>query len=112
MRRYVYDVNKILKDMDMNNDWYCTFMQENSMDVGILRLRPGEIDPQNPHVNDEIYYIIKGDGFLRIEDDEEDIPIREGMVIFVPAKKKHKFHNNSKELVALYVFAGKDEDIG
>jgi len=106
MKAYAYDVNKILNDMD---DWCCTFMQEGSMDVGVLRLKPGEADPQSPHVNDEIYYIIKGDGFLRIDD--KDIPIHEGMVIFVPAKKRHKFHSNSKELVALYVFAGKDEDI-
>jgi len=34
--------------------------------VGVLFLRPGEKDTQEPHESDEIYYIIAGDGFLRI----------------------------------------------
>ena len=103
----VYDVNMILRDI--GNDWCHTFIYDTSMDVGVLRLKPGDTDPQSPHANDEIYYIIRGDGFLNIEG--KDIPIREGMVIFVPAKKKHRFHGNKNELIALYVFAGRDEDV-
>lgn len=107
MYKDAYDIEEILNGM--GNDWYCTFLQRDSMDVGILRLAAGEMDPQSAHVNDEIYYIIRGDGFLRVED--KDIPVKENMVIFVPARKRHKFHSNTKELVALYVFAGKDEDV-
>ncbi|MEO9365278.1 MULTISPECIES: cupin domain-containing protein [Candidatus Nitrosocaldus] len=109
MRTEVYNVNDILDIMSKDGDWCCTFLQSRSMDAGVLRLKPGEDDPQSPHVNDEIYYIIKGDGFITIEG--KDIPIKEGSVIFVPAKAKHKFHGNTKELIALYIFAGRDEDI-
>ncbi len=104
-----YNVDDILRMMIRDGDWCCTFLQRGSMDVGVLRLKPGEEDPQAPHVNDEVYYIIKGDGFIRIED--KDIPVKDGSVIFVPARARHKFHGNTKELVALYIFAGRDEDL-
>ncbi|RMF30001.1 MAG: cupin domain-containing protein [Candidatus Nitrosothermus koennekii] len=79
------------------------------MAVGVLRLKPEQEDPQDPHLYDEIYYIIKGDGYLRVDD--KDIEVKEGKIIFVPAYTKHKFHDNTKELIALYVFAGEDKDI-
>lgn len=105
MSRY-YDINYIVKDM---KGWYTTFIEEDNMAVGILRLRPNEQDPQEPHLYDEIYYIIKGDGYLRVND--EDIQVKEGRIIFVKAYTPHKFHSNTKEVIALYVFAGKDRDV-
>ncbi len=103
-----YDIPSIIKCM-RDKDWYDTFLCKESMSVGVLRLKPGEKDPQDPHINDEIYYIIKGDGYIRV--DNKDIEVREGRVIFVPAYVSHKFHSNTKELIALYVFAGEDKDI-
>ena len=35
---------------------------------GVLVLQPGEEDTQEPHESDEVYYVISGDGFLRIKD--------------------------------------------
>lgn len=101
-----YDLYKIISSM---NNWYDTFIERSNMAVGVLRLRPNELDPQDPHLYDEIYYIVQGDGYLNVEG--EEIAIREGSVIFVPAHAKHKFHGNSKELIALYVFAGEDKDV-
>ncbi|MCS7140597.1 MAG: cupin domain-containing protein [Candidatus Nitrosocaldus sp.] len=108
MRAEAYNVNDVLNAMGRGREWCCTFLHRGSMDVGVLRLMPGEDDPQAPHVNDEVYYIIRGDGFIRI--DGKDVPIQEGSVIFVPARARHKFHGNTRELIALYVFAGSDED--
>ena len=34
------------------------------MAVGVLFLKPGENDTQEPHDSDEIYYILDGNGFL------------------------------------------------
>ncbi len=104
-----YDIPSIIKDIKDRDDWCDTFLSKDSMAVGVLRLKPNEEDPQEPHLYDEIYYIIKGDGYLRVED--KDITIKEGRVIFVPAYARHKFHSNTKELIALYVFAGEDKDV-
>ncbi|MEM2856689.1 MAG: cupin domain-containing protein [Candidatus Nitrosocaldaceae archaeon] len=100
-----YDIDDIISKM---NNWYETFISKPNMAVGVLRLRADELDPQDPHLYDEIYYIIKGDGYITIED--EVVDIKEGSIIFVPAYAKHKFHSK-KELIAIYVFAGEDKDV-
>lgn len=104
----VYDTAEILKKLDESGNWFYSFLSKGTMDAGILRLMPGEKDPQGPHANDELYYVIKGSGFIRIEKDE--IAVKPGSMIFVPAKKKHQFYGNKDELQVLYVFAGEDKD--
>jgi mannose-6-phosphate isomerase-like protein (cupin superfamily) len=103
-----YDLDGVLEELRASGDWFVTFMSRGTMDAGMLRLKPGEKDPQGPHANDELYYMIKGSGFLRVE--KEDLPVKPGSLVFVPAGKRHNFHGNNEELVALYVFAGSDKD--
>jgi len=104
-----YELDEVLEELKAGDNWFLTFLSKKTMDVGILRLRPGEKDPQGPHANDELYYVVRGSGFLRVE--EEDLPVKPGSMVFVPAKKRHNFHGNEEEIVVLYFFAGSDEDI-
>ena len=105
----VYHTDEILKKLDSSGNSFYSFLSKNTMDVGILHLMPGEKDSQGPHINDELYYVISGNGLIHIENN--DVPIRRGSVIFIPAGKKHYFHGNTNELQILYVFAGEDKDI-
>lgn len=105
----VYDAEEVLRKLDASGNWFYGFMSKGTMDAGILRLMPGEKDPQGPHANDELYYVINGQGFIQLG--KEDVPIKPGSIIFVPAGKKHNFHGNKDELQILYVFAGEDKDI-
>ena len=63
-----YDTNEYLKKIKKNNDGYFhTFLNKQSLAAGILFLKRGEQDTQEPHDTDEIYYIISGDGYLKIK---------------------------------------------
>ncbi|MFQ5941601.1 MAG: cupin domain-containing protein [Nitrososphaerales archaeon] len=97
-----------MKKLDSSGNWFYGFSPKGSIDAGILRLMPNEKDPQVPHANDELYYVIKGNGFIHI--DNRDVPIRPGSIIFVSAREKHHFHGNKNELQVLYVFAGDDKE--
>lgn len=105
----VYDLEAILKEMHGSDSWFSTFLSKRTMDAGILRLKPGEKDPQGPHANDELYFVINGHGLIRIG--ETDHQVKPGSVVFVPARKQHHFHGNKDELQVLYVFAGADKDV-
>jgi len=74
--------------------------------VGLLVLQSGEEDTQTPHSNDEVYYIISGDGFLRIKN--KDYAVSQDKLFFVAKDVEHYFHSNSKELKVLYFFGGSD----
>jgi mannose-6-phosphate isomerase-like protein (cupin superfamily) len=77
-------------------------MQNNSFEVGILKLEPGQKDTQGQHSEDELYFVIQGEGIIRIKDQEHQI--RKGSCVFVRANTPHNFHGNKDKLIVLYVF--------
>ena len=102
-----FDTNQYLDEIKKNkNKYFRTFINKQSLAVGILFLKPGEEDTQEPHQSDEIYYIIRGDGYLKINN--KDYPVSEGKVFFVAKNITHHFFGNTKDLVVLYFFGGPD----
>ena len=76
------------------------------MAAGVLVLQPGEEDTQEPHDSDEVYYVISGDGFLKIKN--TDYKVSPDKLFFVEKNTEHYFHGNKKELKVLYFFGGPD----
>jgi mannose-6-phosphate isomerase-like protein (cupin superfamily) len=82
---------------------YHEFLRRDSMSVGLYVLRSREADPQTPHAQDELYYVVSGHGRMRVE--EHDRPVGPGSIIFVPAEVDHRFHSITSDLSILVVFA-------
>jgi mannose-6-phosphate isomerase-like protein (cupin superfamily) len=101
-----YDVSKYIEKIKKNDEYFHTFINLESLAAGVLVLEPGEEDTQVPHESDEVYFIIKGNGFLKIK--EKDYPVTPNKMYFVAKKVEHYFHGNTKELVVLYFFGGPD----
>ena len=102
----VFDVNKSIDKIKKSNNYFHTFINKENMSVGVLVLQPGEKDTQEPHESDEVYFIIKGNGYLKIKN--KDYEISENKMYFVEKNIPHFFYGNSKELVVLYFFSGFD----
>lgn len=101
-----FDTNEYVKKIEKSDTYFHTFLNKENIAAGILRLGPGDEDTQEPHESDEVYYVVKGDGFLTING--KDYPISEGMSYYVAKKVPHKFHGNKKDLVVMYFFGGPD----
>ena len=101
-----FDTNEYIKNIAKSPSYFHTFINRNTLAAGVLRLEPGEEDTQSTHENDEIYYIIRGDGFLNIAG--KDYPISKAKAYFVGKNVEHKFHGNKNELIVLYFFGGPD----
>ena len=54
----------------------------------------------------EVYYVISGNGFLKIKD--KDYKVSKDKLFFVAKDVEHCFHGNTKELKVLYFFGGPD----
>ena len=62
-----FDVDKYIKKIKENeNSYFHTFINQDSLAAGVLVLQPGEEDTQEPHESDEVYFILKGNGFLKV----------------------------------------------
>ena len=101
-----FDTNAYLQNIAKSKSCFHTFINRDNLAAGILRLEPCEEDTQTPHDSDEIYYVLRGDGFLNIGG--KDYSISGGKAYFVAKNTEHKFHGNINELVVLYFFGGPD----
>jgi quercetin dioxygenase-like cupin family protein len=82
---------------------YHEFLRVPAMSAGLYVLPAGAVDPQKPHHEDEIYYVIRG--HARFCAGTEDREVSAGSVIFVAAEVEHSFYAIEEELAALVVFA-------
>jgi len=73
------------------------------MSAGLYVLAAGANDPQKPHNQDELYYVIRGRA--RLKAGEQDQEVSAGSVIFVAAKVEHRFYDIGEELAVLVFFA-------
>ena len=87
---------------------YIEFLRVPAMSCGVYVLRAGEEDPQVPHNEDEIYYVVSGVARMKVgraNQPEQDRVVTPGHVIFVKAHEEHRFHDITQDLVLLVVFA-------
>jgi len=60
------------------------------LSAGIYTLEAGATDPQQPHTEDELYYVVAGRGVMTVG--AETRPVVPGSVIFVAAGCPPRFH--------------------
>ncbi|MGH2533253.1 MAG: cupin domain-containing protein [Thermomicrobiales bacterium] len=82
---------------------YHEFLRVPALSAGLYVLPAGGTDPQRPHEEDEVYYIIGGRATITV--DGEDRPVQTGTTIYVAARIPHHFHTIEEDLTVLVFFA-------
>ena len=82
---------------------YREFLRVPAMSAGLYVLAAGSTDPQRPHHEDEMYYVVRGRG--RFKAGGEDREVSAGSVIYVAAEVEHHFYDIAEEIVVLVFFA-------
>jgi mannose-6-phosphate isomerase-like protein (cupin superfamily) len=81
---------------------YLEFISVPDLSVGLYVLAPGQPDLQQPHTEDEAYYVVAGSGRITVGEDVRDV--RVGSIVFVGAGVPHRFHDITEELTLLVAF--------
>lgn len=81
---------------------YHEFLSVPDLSAGLYVLEASATDPQSPHTEDELYYVVSGRA--RITVGEDDRPVGTGSLVFVAAHVAHRFHDIEERLVLLVVF--------
>jgi mannose-6-phosphate isomerase-like protein (cupin superfamily) len=87
---------------------YLEFLRVSAMSAGIYVLPRGGNDPQKPHREDEMYYVVRGRARMQIG--SEHAEVRQGAVIFVEAQAEHRFYDIEEELEVLVFFAPAEQE--
>lgn len=98
-----YDLPLISTERAQAGKLYQEFLRVPALSVGVYVLAAGATDPQKPHSEDEVYYIVGGHAHMRVGTEEH--VVKAGTVIFVAANVEHRFFDISEELEVLVFFA-------
>ena len=98
-----FQLGDLLSQHDAAGKPYLEFLRVPALSAGIYRLPAGGSDPQRPHTEDEVYYVIEGRGAFTCA--SERIAVQPGTTIYVAARAEHRFHDIAEDLTILVLFA-------
>lgn len=98
-----FDVGEVIQAAEGTGRLYSEFLRVPDLSAGVYRLPAGGTDPQSPHTEDEVYYVLSGRA--RITVGEEERAVRAGSVVYVPKSVPHRFHSIEADLTLLVFFA-------
>ncbi|MBI3998933.1 MAG: cupin domain-containing protein [Armatimonadetes bacterium] len=101
MNERVWDASKVAETISHSPQQFHRLLTQPDLVVGVLCIKPGGLDLQGTHAQDEVYACVGGRGVVRLGD--VDHAVGPGSVIFVPAGMPHRFHGNKELLTLAYV---------
>jgi mannose-1-phosphate guanylyltransferase len=96
-------IDDVVERLEREDELFVEFLRRESMSLEVYRLQAGATDPQDPHTEDEVYYIVSGSAKIRIGEDVH--PVEAGDIIFVEREVEHYFFDIKSELTTLIFFA-------
>jgi quercetin dioxygenase-like cupin family protein len=103
LKAWFGNVGEIDRQRAATGKLYGEFLRVAAMSAGLYVLPAGGTDPQRPHHEDEMYYVVRGKARFRAADEDQEISA--GSVLFVAAGVEHRFHDITEELKVLVFFA-------
>ncbi len=106
MNSGIWTVEKVLSQIASianGEEPYVESFEHGTMRLGMYA--PREHDPQSPHSQDELYFVVSGSGVFVHGDERSEFKI--GDALFVAAGVTHRFEEFTKDFSAWVVFWGR-----
>ena len=98
-----FELTQLISQRESSNKLYLEFLKVPDLSMGLYVLPAGGVDPQSPHTEDEVYYVVSGRAKIKVAD--EDRAVQAGSIVYVAKNVEHRFHSVEKELTLLVFFA-------
>ena len=98
-----FDLSQLIPQREASNRPYLEFLKVPDLSMGLYVLPAGGIDPQSPHTEDEVYYVVSGRARIRVA--EADREVQAGSIVYVEKNVEHRFHSIEQALTVLVFFA-------
>ena len=98
-----FELSQLVQQRAGSNKPYLEFFKVPDLSLGLYVLPVGGTDPQSPHTEDEVYYVVSGRAQILVA--EENRQVQAGSIVYVAKNVAHRFHSIEKELTVLVFFA-------
>ncbi|MCC6499412.1 MAG: cupin domain-containing protein [Anaerolineales bacterium] len=98
-----YELTQLIRRQKDSDKLYLEFLKVPDLSMGVYVLPAGGTDPQGPHTEDEVYYVVGGKGKIKVGNEDRDI--QAGSIVYVAKNVEHRFYSIEEELTTLVFFA-------
>ena len=98
-----YELAQLISQRADSNKAYLEFLKVPDLSMGLYVLPAGGTDPQSPHTEDEVYFVVSGKAQIKVAD--EDRAVQAGSIVYVAKNVEHRFHSIEEELTVIVFFA-------
>lgn len=105
-----WELSDIDRSRSAEQRLYREFLRVPDLSAGLYVLDAGATDPQSPHTEDELYYIVSGRGSITVANETRQVAT--GSLVFVAASVPHRFHDIIERLEILVVFGPAEDSRG
>jgi mannose-6-phosphate isomerase-like protein (cupin superfamily) len=105
---HFFHIDDLTRERVQKGTRYLEFLRVPAMSAGVYVLPKGGTDPQKPHREDEMYYVVRGRARMQIG--LENAEVHAGSAIFVEAEAEHRFYDIEEELEVLVFFAPAEQE--
>ena len=98
-----YELSHLISDRQTSNKLYLEILKVPDLSMGLYSLPAGGTDPQSPHTEDEVYYVVSGRAKILMANEEREM--QAGSIVYVPKNVAHHFHSIEEDLTVLVFFA-------
>lgn len=98
-----FELAQLVSQRESSNKLYLEFLNVPDLSVGLYVLPAGGKDPQSPHTEDEVYYVVSGRAQILVAEENRDV--RAGSIVYVAKNVAHRFHSIEEDLTVLVFFA-------
>ena len=98
-----FEINQLISQHTDSKKLYLEFLKVPDLSMGLYILPAGGTDPQSPHTEDEVYYVVNGKAQIKVAD--EDRAVQAGSIVYVAKNVEHRFHSIEEELTVIVFFA-------
>ena len=98
-----FELADLISQRASSSKLYLEFLKVPDLSMGLYVLPAGGTDPQSPHTEDEVYYVVSGKAQILVA--EENREVQAGSLVYVEKNVAHRFHSIEEELAVLVFFA-------
>ena len=98
-----FELAQLISQREASDKLYLEFLKVPDLSMGLYVLPTGGVDPQSPHTEYEVYYIVSGRAKIKVAD--EDRAVQAGSIVYVAKNVEHRFYSIEEELTVIVFFA-------
>jgi mannose-6-phosphate isomerase-like protein (cupin superfamily) len=98
-----FELADLISQQKDNGTLYLEFLKVPDLSMGLYVLPAGGTDPQSPHTEEEVYYVVSGRAKIQVADEDRDVG--SGSIVYVAKNVEHRFHSIESALTVIVFFA-------